>query len=93
MSSNEGIYTNEVTNLSYKGGWENEQPQGKGVESKNKGTYEGNYNLGQKEGIGKFEWSDSSTFEGSLLKGLFHGMGVIQDVQSKYSYEGEFQYG
>jgi hypothetical protein len=92
-TDSQGTYANEVTSLSYCGGWNNEQPQGEGVEKSNKGTYRGEYNQGEKEGRGRFEWADGSTYEGTFLKGLFHGRGSIVDTPNKYSYDGEFHAG
>jgi hypothetical protein len=61
---------------------------GKASKKNNKGTYTGEYQNGEKHGVGKFEWTDGATFEGNLYNGAFQGKGTFKQPGANYSYTG-----
>lgn len=57
----------------YTGEWVNDMQHGYGEESWNKGTtkYIGQFYKGKKNGKGRFEWEDTSFYEGDFVDGMF----------------------
>lgn len=52
--------------------------------------YEGDFNMGQKTGFGKYTYQ-GNTYEGHFLDGQFHGEGVYIDAKNKRTLEGTFK--
>ena len=46
--------------------------------------YEGNYEVGQKQGRGRFQWADGSKYEGEFKNNNIEGYGM-QQTQNKIS--------
>lgn len=52
--------------------------------------YTGQFRYNVVEGKGKYEWPDSSTYEGDVKNGLRHGIGVFTSPGSEAVYSGEW---
>ena len=59
----------------YEGDWLNDRQHGQGCETWEEGKvrFTGTYVDGIKEGHGRYDWSDSSHFEGEFVDSKFQG--------------------
>lgn len=56
------------------------------------GTYIGEWKAGEKNGYGKFTWSDGEEYEGEWLDGVMHGVGTFTWANGNV-YKGEWKRG
>ena len=76
----------------YDGNWLNDRPNGNGKEIFSDGSkFEGFFENGYKK-YGKFQWADSSFYEGEIKKNTFDGKGIFHWKEGK-EYNGEWKEG
>jgi len=79
----------------YVGEIENGLPHGKGKKTSiSRGyTYEGDFVMGFRHGIGKITYADGNIYEGEVVQGSPHGKGKKTYVKTGNAYEGDFVQG
>jgi hypothetical protein len=62
------------------------------VNIEEKGVYKGPVNMGNMpHGIGKFTFKDGSVFIGQFDNGVLEGLGRLENIEEKMSYQGEWK--
>ena len=76
----------------YDGEWLDDQQHGQGTESwnYNKIRFSGEFNMGKKTGVGRFDF-EGGFYDGEFLDGQFHGTGKYYFADTGKVYEGEFR--
>jgi hypothetical protein len=89
-----GILITDKGNTIYKGQFFNGRYHGKGkLTSRTKESIEGEWVLGEPQGIVKVVTPGGDRYEGEMKHGMFHGKGKLKVRQDGSTYEGEFKYG
>ena len=75
----------------YSGAFQCNLPHGYGIETWPDGTtYQGSYEMGKKNGVGKFSWNDTNEmYQGYFKDDQFHGQGRYEWADGRI-YDGEW---
>ena len=79
----------------YKGDFEYDLPNGKGIfeDFENLYKYNGDWEMGYKNGKGVLEFHDGTIYEGEFEYDLPHGKGSFEDFENLYKYNGDWEMG
>jgi len=89
----EGYSRNSQTGVMYQGTFENDLPNGLGIESKADGSiYEGNFEKGEYNGRGKITKLNEE-ITGNFLTGFMHGKGGFKNTLTGESFQGTYDFG